>query len=181
MPNTPDDLIEVGHVTDAQGIRGQLKVRPYSSDPEALLEAENIWLASTAKSKTQIDSPQMYEVVSTRFHSGSVLLDLENIRDRDQALNLKGYVVLMRRADFPELDEDTFYWTDLIGLEVKNLDGVLLGKVAEVMDNGAQCVLSVVNDAKKQQYIPFVEPIIQQVQLTTNQSGFISVDWQADW
>ena len=181
MPNTPDDLIEVGHVMDAQGIRGQLKVRPYSSDPEALLDAENIWLASTAKSKNQTDSPHQYEVVSTRFHSGSVLLQLEAIEDRDQALQFKGFVVLMSRADFPELDEDTFYWADLIGLEVRNLKGEVLGVIEEVLDNGAQSVLSIVNDAKKQQLIPFVEPIVQTVELTTEQPGFVVVDWQADW
>lgn len=166
---------------DAQGIRGQLKVRPYSSDPEALLDAENIWLASTAKSKNQTDSPHQYEVVSTRFHSGSVLLQLEGIEDRDQALQFKGFVVLMSRADFPELDEDTFYWADLIGLEVRNLKGEVLGVIEEVLDNGAQSVLSIVGDAKKQQLIPFVEPIVQTVELTTDQPGFVVVDWQADW
>lgn len=181
MPNTPDDLIEVGHVTDAQGIRGQLKVRPYSTDPEALLDSENVWLASTAKSKTQTDKPLLHEVVSARYHSGNVLLELEDIKDRDQALQFKGYVVLMSRADFPELDEDTFYWADLIGLEVRNLEGKKLGVVAEVLDNGAQCVLSILDDAKKQQLIPFVEPIVQTVELSADQPGFIVVDWQADW
>lgn len=183
MPITPNDLVEVGHIMDAQGVRGQIKVRPYSNDPEALLDAEKVWLINSDLSKnSSIKEPQYFEVVSARYHSGNIVMHLGTIEDRDQALALKGSVILMSRADFPELDEDTFYWSDLIGLEVKNQQHEVLGVVQEVLENGAQSILSVMDDAKKQHLIPFKSPIIDTVHLPKNQeSGLIIVDWQKDW
>ena len=183
MPITPNDLVEVGHIMDAQGVRGQIKIRPYSNDPEALLDADRVWLISSDLSKDpSTKEPQYFEVVSARYHSGNIVMQLGGLEDRDQALALKGCVILMSRADFPELDEDTFYWADLVGLQVKNLQDELLGIVQEVLENGAQSILSVIDDAKKQHLIPFKSPIIDSVHLPKNQeSGLIVVDWQKDW
>jgi 16S rRNA processing protein RimM len=179
MSSTPNDLVEVGHVLDAQGVRGQLKVRPYSNDPEALLVAKEIWLIPARSTTLPKDIPIHFKVESSRFHSGNIVLQLAGVSDRDQALNLKGCVTSVSRADFPELDEDEFYWSDLIGLEVKNLQGQTLGLVEEMLDNGAQSVMAVRSDAnKQQQLIPFVATAIQEVDL---EARTILVDWQLDW
>ncbi len=178
MSSTPNDLVEVGHVMDAQGVRGQLKVRPYSNDPEALLAAKKIWLIPARSSTLPKDIPIQFKVESSRFHSGNIVLQLSGVSDRDQALALKGCVTSVSRADFPELDEDEFYWADLIGLEVKNLQGQTLGIVEEMLDNGAQSILAIRSEAKKQQLVPFVSHVIQDVNLTDRT---IVVDWQLDW
>jgi len=178
MSLTPNDLVEVGHVMDAQGIRGQIKVRPYSTDPEALLVAKHIWLEPSRSSVLPKGKLLEHQVKSAKFHSGNVVMQLQDISDRDQALSLKGCVIHVSRADFPKLDDDEFYWADLIGLEVKNLQGELLGHVIEMMDNGAQSVMVVEFGPKKQQLIPFVATVVQEVDLKTK---VILVDWQLDW
>ena len=182
MSNTPDNLLEVGHVIDAQGIQGQIKIRPYSSDPEALLQTKRLWLqASVGFSKLTHEFPVLYDVSSARFHSGNVIIKLKGVEGRDAALLLKGCVGFLSREDFPELEDDgTYYWTDLMGSEVRNQEGQVLGLVDEMLDNGVQSILSVIDDAKKQHLIPFVEPIIQTVDLKSEPKKIV-VDWQADW
>ncbi len=181
MPIAPSDLVEVGYVMDAQGIQGHIKVRPHSPEPQALIDSETIWLKPTGLSKLPAKELLSFEVSDARYHSGNVVMKLEGLKDRNQAESLRGCLVFMSRADFPELDDDdTFYWTDLIGSVVKNLEGEELGVVEQMMDNGAQSVLVVQNSAKKQQLIPFVEAIVREVNLE-DEPGLIVVDWQMDW
>ena len=91
--NTPslDDLIELGVVQDAQGLQGQIKVRPHSSEPVALLSSKELWLsliprrgAGVALSHEQA-SLTLYQVKQAKMHSGTVVIALDGIADRDQA------------------------------------------------------------------------------------------------
>ncbi len=78
----------------------------------------------------------------------------------------------------PRLPEGQYYWVDLIGHQVENLEGVALGTVADVTSNGAQDVL-VVSDASVRRLIPFVAPqIVKQVD---SAAGRIVCDWQPDY
>ena len=134
---SPSNLIELGAISEAQGLRGLVKVKPHSSDPVALLSSKLIWLSlipSGGKGNpahVKQASLTQYKVMSAKMHSGNVLMALEGIADRDQALALKGSAVYVSRADFPEQDENSFYWIDLIGLPVVNEQGQLLGEVAD--------------------------------------------------
>ena len=136
----PSDLILVGHILDAQGIRGLVKIKPYSKEPEALFSAPLVWLA---KPPALADSARPWTVKTSKEHSGQILLSLEGVTDRDQAQALKGHAVYVSRADFPEQEGNSYYWVDLIGLPVVNLQGQALGEVVDLMDNGAQSILCV--------------------------------------
>jgi 16S rRNA processing protein RimM len=76
----------------------------------------------------------------------------------------------------PEAGEGRYYWTDLVGLEVVNGQGVLLGRVKAMSSNGAHDVMEVKGD--KTRWLPFVPAYVMKVDL---QSKRIDVDWQADW
>jgi 16S rRNA processing protein RimM len=91
------------------------------------------------------------------------------------------------RADFPELPEDEYYWTDLIGLDTVNLQGEALGKVTDMMHNGAQSILriapesdpSAAPDAKApERLVPFVDQYVKTVDL---QARLITLDWGLDY
>ena len=89
-----------------------------------------------------------------------------------------------RRSHFPPLDDNEFYWVDLIGLAVENLQGEALGAVADLMDNGAHPILKVVApvvaaDRKPREWlIPFVDQFVK----TVDQAGKkITVDWGLDY
>ncbi len=186
--NTPslNDLIELGVVQDAQGLQGQIKVRPHSSDPVALLSSKELWLsliprrnAGVAVSLEQA-SLTPYKVRQAKMHSGAVVIALEGITDRDQAEALKGARILVARDVFPKAGSDSYYWVDLIGCKVINVQGESLGEVIDVNDNGAHGII-VTGDAQTksiQQLIPFVKEVVQSVDLPNK---LITLDWQADW
>ena len=180
----PDDLIELGQVQDAQGLQGGIKVRPFSSDPVALLASKSIWLslhphltidAVGTKLANSVFAPQEYRVINAKYHSGLVVLHLEGVTDRDAALALKGGRILVSRTAFPKPADDSSYGVDLMACRVINLQGDHLGEVNAITDNAAHPILSV---GSKPILIPFVPEIIKKVDLS---SRTIELDWQADW
>jgi 16S rRNA processing protein RimM len=178
--SVPADLIQVGHVSGAYGIRGGIRVTPYSSDADALLSIKTWWL----------DKPALHAVTvrSAKYHSGDVTATLVGLSERDLAEALKGATVQVSRAEFPELPEDEFYWTDLIGMDVVNLEGAALGKVADMMDNGAQSILRIaaVSDpaalsapgAVAERLVPFVDQFVKNVD---REARLITLDWGLDY
>jgi len=177
--HTPDDLIQVGHITGAYGLRGGIRVSPYSLDADALLSVKTWWL----------DKPSLrpVQVRNAKSHSGDVTATLVDVTDREMAEALKGATVQVSRADFPELPEDEYYWTDLIGLDTVNLQGEALGKVTDMMHNGAQSILRITPEADPnaapdakapERLVPFVDQYVKTVDL---QARLITLDWGLDY
>jgi 16S rRNA processing protein RimM len=161
----PELLIEFGRVAGSYGVRGWLRVLV---DEPAVLAAQPVWRLADAQ----------YEVQETRVHSGTLLAKLRGIDNPEQARTLKGKAVRIPR---PEAGEGRYYWTDLVGLEVVNAQGVALGTVKQMFSNGAHDVMSVsVREAagEKERLLPFVPAYVLKVDL---QAKRIEVDWQEDW
>jgi len=172
----PDDLVLVGHVTGAYGIHGWIRIKPYSADADALLHAKTWWL----------DKPALRDVdrMQAKIQGEDVVAQLVGVADRNAAEALKGAIVQIRRSHFPVLENNEFYWIDLIGLAVENLQGESLGTVADLMDNGAHPILRValptVANAEKtpELLIPFVEQFVKTVDQAARK---ITVDWGLDY
>lgn len=175
---TPDDLVTVGYVTGAYGIQGWVRVRPYSAQADALLASKTWWVDKPGMARQDID------VMQSKGHSGDVVARLTGVADRNAAEALKGTVVLISRRHFPALDDDEYYWVDLIGSMVENLQGESLGVVSDMMDNGAHPILKVTRPEVPgaapgpEQLIPFVDEFVKSVQL---QDKKIVVDWGLDY
>jgi 16S rRNA processing protein RimM len=173
----PDDLVLVGYVAGAYGLQGWVRIKPYSSDADALLSAKTWWL----------DKPDFHDVemLQAKDHSGDVVARLMGVADRNMADALQGATVQISRRYFPPLSDDEFYWVDLIGSTVENLEGEQLGCVADLMDNGAHPILRVAppqaadSDKKPQEIlIPFVDQFVKTVD---QQAKKITVDWGLDY
>ena len=172
----PDDLVQVGFVSGAYGVVGGIRVRPFSDDADALLHVTTWWL----------DKPGLrdVEVKRAKLHGGDVVAQLVGQTDRDVAEALKGAAVFVSRSQFPALDEeDEFYWSDLIGLEVENLQGERLGVVHDMMSNGPQSILRVTSapaaeEAGQERLIPFVDQFVIKVDKDAKK---IVVDWGLDY
>ena len=173
-PGAPDDLVQVGFIAGAYGVAGGVRVRPFSTDADALLHAKTWWL----------DKPGLRDVPvkRARMHSGDVVATLEGLADRDMAEALKGAAVFIPRSQFPQLDdENEFYWADLIGLDVENLQGERLGRVHDMMSNGPQSILRVADPAapeSDERLIPFVDQYVIKVD---KEARKIVVDWGLDF
>jgi 16S rRNA processing protein RimM len=181
-----NDLIELGAVSEAQGLQGQVKVRPHSSEPVALLSSKAVWLSIIPRRDAGVSasieqaSLTQYKVKSAKMHSGNVVMALEGISDRDQALTLKGARILVARDAFPKADSDSYYWVDLIGCNAVNLQNEALGQVIDVTENGAHGVIAIGDASSKviKQLVPFVKEVVQNVDLANKT---ITLDWQSDW
>ncbi|HBI67812.1 MAG TPA: 16S rRNA processing protein RimM, partial [Massilia sp.] len=93
--------------------------------------------------------------------------------------------VHVSRGAFPELEEDEYYWSDLIGMDAVNLQGEALGKVTDMMSNGAQSILRIepVQDPAStektpERLVPFVDQFVKTVDLKAKQ---ITLDWGLDF
>jgi 16S rRNA processing protein RimM len=175
-PLVPDDLVLVGYVSGAYGVQGWVRIKPYSADADALLHAKTWW----------INKPALHDVdmLHSKMHGGDVVSQLVGVVGRDAAEALKGAEVYVARRFFPALSDDEFYWLDLIGLSVVNLQGEYLGQVNDLMDNGAHPILRVLADApdaektSSEMLIPFVDQFVKTVDRTAKK---ITVDWGRDY
>lgn len=167
----------VGYVSGAYGLNGWVRIKPYSAEADALLHVKTWWL----------DRPDFHDVemMQAKTHSGDVVASLMGVADRNAAEALKGTAVQIRRSSFPPLANDEFYWVDLIGLAVENLQGQHLGVVADMMDNGAHPILRVQppqvaeSEQKPQEIlIPFVGRFVTAVDQKEKK---ITVDWGLDY
>jgi len=142
----PPDLIELGRVVSAFGVQGGLKIKPYSDQPEVLLGADIWWLKPPGAVQSAHQPYQPYTVRSSREHSGLLLAQFDGVADRDAAHALKNHSIWVSRAAFPQADDQSWYWVDLIGCALLGEEGgqpALLGTVVEVSDNGAHALLHV--------------------------------------
>jgi len=140
-----------------------------------MLHAKTWWL----------DKPDLHDVdaLQSKIHGEDVVAQLMGVADRNAAEALKGATVRVRRSHFPPLSNDEFYWIDLIGLAVENLQGEKMGDVADLMDNGAHPILRVVapasgDDKPKEWLIPFVDQFVKNVNQAEKK---ITVDWGLDF
>ncbi|GAB7527427.1 ribosome maturation factor RimM [Paraburkholderia sp. 2C] len=190
----PDDAIEVGAIVDAYGLKGWVKLAAHAGGGQggdALLNAKRWWLLKAPQhgqlqGGARAQDRKSVPVKQSKVHGDSIVAQLGGLADRDEALLLRGYRVYVRRSDFPALEADEYYWVDLLGLDVVNEAGVELGKVADMIDNGAQSVLRIEypaagtdgKPATGERLIPFVGVYVKTVDQTAKR---IIVDWEADY
>jgi 16S rRNA processing protein RimM len=160
----------MGRVTGSYGVRGWIKVRPFTETAEGLARHTRWWVGRGGGWRE-------VAVMDAAVHSGQVVALLEGVVDRERAAELKGMEVAVPRDALPETAEGEYYWADLIGLKVANLQGDEFGEVAEVFSNGAQDILRVVA-GERERLIPFVAAVVGRVDPA---GGRIEVDWGKDW
>ncbi|HEX6690244.1 MAG TPA: ribosome maturation factor RimM [Burkholderiales bacterium] len=152
----------MGRVAGSYGVRGWIKVeRP----EQALAGCSRWWIGG-----------REYPVEATKQHSGTLLAKLQGIGSREAALQLKGAEVSVQRAALPEPEQGKYYLADLIGLEVVNQKGEVLGVVKRMFSNGAQDVAEVAGDRAR--LLPWVPAVVKGVDLEKQR---IEVEWGADW
>lgn len=177
----PADLVPVGYVSGAYGLQGWVRITAFSSTADALLNAKVWWL----------DKPELHDVdvMQAKMHSGDVVAQLMGIAGRDAAEALKGTSVQIQRSHFPALSDGEFYWVDLIGLAVINLQGESIGTVHDMMDNGAHPILRVLRDlpitatlTEQPQAAEILIPFVEQFVKTVDQNQkIVVVDWGLDY
>jgi 16S rRNA processing protein RimM len=188
----PADAIEVGRILDAWGVKGWFKVLPHSASPEALFSSSCWYLLPPergAKPRRPTEAvvpgdwtqPLLLQVREAKVHADSVVAPCADITDRDTAESLRGARILVPRSSFPAPGDGEYYWVDLIGLQVVNREGLVLGEVRDLMTTGPQTVLVLqAQEGGKavERMIPFVSAFVDRVDTAAR---CITVDWQPDY
>lgn len=166
----PDDLVEMGYIAGAHGIRGALKVVASTEQVDGLLDYPVWWLGMAGSWHSR-------RLVDGSAQPKSLTVCLEGVADRDQAVALRGHTVAVSRAQMPEPEAGAYYWTDLLGLAVINVQSESLGQVVNLLQTGANDVL-VINAEGAERLIPFVKSVVLDVDFTHRR---ITVDWGLDY
>jgi len=163
----------MGRVVAPYGIKGWIKIQPFTQQPRDLLDYPN-W--QVGRENTWQD----WAVESAKVHGAAIVAQLAGITDRDQAAGLQGMRIAVSRDDFPEPAADEIYWADLIGLKVVNVAGETLGTVSSVFETGANDVLVVEGgmESGRERLLPYIASVIRQVDAA---GGTITVDWDAEY
>jgi 16S rRNA processing protein RimM len=153
---TGQTLIVIGEVVKSFGIRGEVKVRPFTESLELFRNAEILFLDGVR-----------FEVTSFRVHKGSPLLALQGVDDPDKAQALRGRLVQTEADRLPELGEDEYYWRDLIGMRVIDMQDRTLGTVSAIIRTGANDVLEVHGDFGEI-LLPVIDAVVREVHRERN-------------
>jgi 16S rRNA processing protein RimM len=154
-------LVVIGEAVKPFGIRGELKVHPFTESFEAFERSSTLVLGNVP-----------YRVQSFRKHKGAALISFEGIDTPEKARELVGSLVQTAPENLPPKEDDEYYWFELIGMKVRTVDGRDLGTVADLMRTGAHDVLQVEGD-----YGEVLLPMIEQVVLEVDtEKGEVLVD-----
>lgn len=164
-------MVIMGRIASAHGIRGLVKIQPFTEYLDSLLDYRTWWIGHEHGPWREV------RVGQCEAHGRTLVAQLPDCPDRTAAEKLKGLLIAVPRSSLPEQEEGEYYWSDLIGLAVVNEAGERLGMVANLLETGANEVLVVRGDSGEI-LIPFVASAIRRVDL---QNETIFVDWSAEY
>lgn len=150
--------LEVGQIVNTFGIKGEVKVVPFTDDIKRFDELKNVYV------KTKKESKQ-YKVENVKYHKNMVLIKLEGINNVENAETLRNAFLEIDRKDAIPLEEGTYFIADLIGLEVYTEEGKLLGKVDDIYNTGSNDIYVVKDELGKQILLPGIKEVIKEVLL----------------
>lgn len=174
------DLLLVGRITSVFGIQGWVKVFAYTDPQENIFEYAPWYLQCAA------DAGQDYEKVTLndwRRQGKGLIARVNDCHDRDLAKVFTARDIYVPKTALPQLDANEYYWSQLLGLTVINLDGQVLGHIAQMLETGANDVMVVRPTAasidSRERLLPYLpEQVIRQIDLA---AATIEVDWDADF
>jgi 16S rRNA processing protein RimM len=165
-----DDFVVLGRISGVYGLRGWVKVYAETRERTDILEFDRWYLRRK-------DSWQAVRVIEGRAQAKGVIAQLEGVSDCDQARALIGTEIAVRRTDLPPAEPGTYYWDDLVGLKVVNLEGVEFGTVSHLFETGGANDVVVVQ-GERERLIPYIKDVVKSVDL---KSRVMRVDWDADF
>jgi len=155
---TDNNLILMGKVAATHGIKGQLRVVPYSGMADNLLHCETLMLRDA---KGLINK---FEVASATIHGKKLLVALKGFPGINQVLHFVGSEILLYKEQLAPPEDDEYYWHDLIGMKVVTTDGTALGVLDSIIETGSNDVYVAVANGKEYLIPAFSDTVSVDVQ-----------------
>ncbi len=152
------EYLEAGKIVTTHGIKGEVKIMPYTDSPELLAEFDRLFIGKNKE--------ELY-IERSRVFKNMVIAKIEGIDTPEAAEKLRSKILYMHRDDL-ELDDDTYFIQDLIGLEVRDADtGEVYGKIADVLETGANDVY-VIKGEDREYLIPAIADVVVSTDIDNN-------------
>lgn len=149
---------EVGQIVNTFGVKGILKVKPFTDDANRFEELKKVYICK----KEKLEEVEIEEV---KYHKDMVLLKVKGIDDMNEAEKVKGLYLKIDRKNAKKLPKDTYFIADLLGLEVYSDKEEFLGKVDDIFRTGANDVYVVKDEKGKQLLLPGIPEVIKEIDL----------------
>ena len=150
------EYFEVGQIVNTFGIKGFVKVNPLTDDVKRFEELESVFVV---KNKELIEM----KIEEIKYHKNMVLIKFKGIKDINMAEKYKGCYIKIKRENARKLPKDTYFIADLIGMQVYDEQGNLLGKVNDIYNNKVHDIYVIKDDLGKQILLPSTKEIIKQI------------------
>ncbi len=165
-----EKYVVLGRISALFGVKGWVKVFSHTRKREDILKYKKWYLKQSGK---WVEA----EVLHGQRHSKTVVVQIKGYEDRDISAQLINCDIAVKRDELNGLKPDEYYWFDLEGLEVKCIDGTLLGKIDSLFETGANDVMVVKGD--KERLVPFIQgQVIKNIDL---EAGEMLVDWDPEF
>jgi len=148
----------VGTIASTFGNRGDLKIYPFITPPEILLELRSIFIEDSSGNK------QEFTVLRSKKHKNIFIFTLEGVDTMNVAEDLRGLSIYVPGLDFKELKKNEYFYHDLEGLDAYSESGDLIGKVDHIIKSGND-ILVIKDENGKETMVPFVDELVPEVNL----------------
>jgi len=157
-----EERIKVGKITGAVGLKGEVKVYPYTDRDGRFEELDSVYAGD-----------QVMNIEKVRYQKNLVIVKFDGVNDRNAAEALRDRFLTIDKSELRELDEDEYFIFDLIGLEAVDPQGKHIGVVSDVIQNTAQDLYEIKTDDGKKHLVPAVYEIVTDINID---SGIMVID-----
>ncbi len=152
------EFFEIGQIVNTFGIKGFVKVKPFTDDLERFLELNSVLVEKNKKL-------QEMKIQEVKFHKELVLIKFKEIEDMNMAEKLKGCYIKIKRENARKLPENTYFIADLIGMKVFDEENNQLGRVDDIYNNKVHDVYVIKDDLGKQILLPSTKEVIKDIDI----------------
>lgn len=150
--------LEIGQIVNTFGIKGQVKVVPFTNDMERFDELKKVYIVNKSLRKE-------VEIEDVKYHKNVVLLKFKGLDKIEDVENFKNFYLEIDRKDGRNLEDGEYYIVDLIGLDVISDEGKHLGKLDDIYNTGSNDIYVVKDELGKQLLLPAIKEVIKEVNL----------------
>ena len=147
------DLLEVGKIVNTHGLRGEVKVVPWTDYPEVFEDIETVYI----KKKSDFER---LDIAGIKYQKNNLIIRFAQLKDINEAEKYKNRVLYAERASLGELPEGVYYIADLIGLDVVKEDGEKVGVISDVFNTGSNDIYEVKREGQKNLLLPVIDDVV---------------------
>ena len=147
------DLLEVGKIVNTHGLRGEVKVVPWTDYPEVFEDIETVYI------KKKSDYERL-DIAGIKYQKNNLIIRFAQLKDINEAEKYKNRVLYAESASLGELPEGVYYIADLIGLDVVKEDGEKVGVISDVFNTGSNDIYEVKREGQKNLLLPVIDDVV---------------------